>query len=340
VAFTVDKLDKGTWLSNGLGRDVDVRSPSGTQVWNGFANAVEVSEGDRKTIVGPITDVANSIAMAYAVIIEDADEPVIGEQTTTEYANDTDSQDLYGTWRKIVSGGTRTTTGAEQARDVLLAKYAQPPTSYDIAMMGDQVLVTLRCLGYWKWLDALVYSNSDNDEIQTNEKVELILTAATALNDVISSDYSRIETSSATIGTFEDRNRTGTTIIKECASYGDLNDDYWTFGIYEDRQAVFDVVPNSIAYAHRSGLGPVVERLGGGVIDPWDVRAAQWVFMPDAMPGGGELPIPNTRSRFYADNRVGFIERVIFTAPYGFQVQGTRLRKGTQQLARWGLGSL
>jgi hypothetical protein len=339
ITFTVRRDEVSRWLHRGLGMDIDVRDRSGAQVWNGFVDQVSVNEGARRTSVGRLTEVANRVAVSYALVIPDTDEPVIGEQTITADADNTDSQDRYGIWEKVVSGGARTETEALQIRDVVLAKYAYPTTSYDISAAGD-VSVTLNCYGYHRWLDAFTYANSDNDEVTTSAKVELVLGDEASTNGVLSTDYSVVDTSSAYVTTFEDGTRTGWTIIKECAAFGDTDDNIWIFGIYEDRRAMFQVVPDTIEYVHRRGIGPVVERLSGGVVSPWTVRAGRWLFMPDIILGGEEWPIPTTRAELYEDRRVAFIERVTYNAPDGFSVQGTRVAKGSQRLARWGLGSL
>jgi len=340
ISFGVNRLDIAEWLNEGLGRDIEVRNGAGVVVWNGMANVVNANEGGRKVVVGPLLEVANRISMNYAIVIEGSGtEQIIGEQVSTEWADNTDSQSAYGKWEKVVNGSARTTPEAEQARNVVLSKYSWPPTTYDISTAGD-VTVQLQCVGYQKWLDAFVYNNDTVDEVLTSAKVRLIMEASEAVNSgVLSTDYTRIENSTAYIETFEDRDRTGTTVIKDAAAMGDANDDYWTFGIYAGRQAVFNVVPGELAYLHRRGTGPVVERLGGGVVDPWDVKAGQWLFMPDSMPGS-DTPIPTTRAEFYKDKRVAFIERVTFNAPYGFSVFGTRLRRAAQGLAKLGLGSL
>ena len=339
VTFAVNRRNVSEWLDRGLGMDIDVRGPSGTQIWNGFVDNVSVNEGPRKISVGRLTEIANMVIASYAIVIEDADEPIIGEQTSTEYASDTGSQDRYGIWEKVISAGARTVTEANQIRDTVLAKYAYPTTSYAISAAIDMT-ITLQCAGYYRWLDAFTYNTTDNDEVTTNEKVLRLLAAEASVNNVLSTDYTMVSTSSAYVSTFEDQNRTALTIAKECASFGDANNDAWTFGVYEDRQAVFDIVPTTIEYAHRKGLGATIERLSGSTIDPWRVRPGQWLFMPDIILGGEELPIPDTRAQLYMDKRVAFIERVQYSAPYGLNAHGTRLAKSSQGLAKWGLGSL
>ena len=340
ITFAVNRLDITEWLNEGLGRDIEVRNRAGVTVWNGMANVVNASEGGRKVVVGPLLEIANRISMNYAIVVAGSEtEPIISEQTSTAWADDADSQVVYGKWEKVVNGGARTTTEAEQARDIVLAKYSWPPTTYDISTAGD-VTIQLQCVGYNKWLDAFVYNDDAIGDVLTNEKVELVLAASEAVNSgVLSTDYTRIENSTAYVDTYEDQDKTGTTVIKDAAAMGDANDDYWTFGVYAGRQAVFNVVPGELAYMHRRGTGPLIERLSGGVVSPWDVVPSQWLFMPDAMPGS-VAPIPTTRAEFYQDKRVAFIERVTFNAPYGFSVFGTRLRRASQGLAKLGLGSL
>lgn len=337
INFAVNRGDISQWLNEGLGMDIDVRGLAGEQVWNGFVDSVDINDGGRKISVGRLSDLANRIYVTYAQIIEDAIEPIVGEQISTEDANDYESQSQYGVWEKAVSAGSRTTLDAEQIRDTVLAKYAYPTTSYDISGSSDPTVI-LKCLGYYRFLEAFTYTNFDNDEITSDAKLKLVLAASP--NRVLSTDYTEIAPSSTYALTYEDRYRTGITIAKELASFGDASDNTWVFGVYEDRVVSFNVVPGNLDYQHKRGTGSIVERFGGGPVDPWSVRPGRWLFMPDIILGGEELPIPNTRAQFYSDKRVAFIERVKYTAPQGFSIQGTRVSKGSQGLARWGLGSL
>ena len=340
ITFAVNRKDLSGWLNRGLGMDVDVRAPSGVQIWNGFVDSVDVNDGARKVSIGRMSDIANCVAVAYGIIIEGADEPLVGDQTATDYANDTDSQNRYGVWEKVVNAGSRTESEANQIRDTILAKYAYPNLSYNVTMGGEGASVSLKCFGYHRFLEAFTYNSSDNDEVLTSTKVQYLLAAEGLVNGVLNSDTSRIESGSVYVGTFEDQDRTALVIAQECAAFGDAQNNTWTFGIYEDRQIVFKVIPGTIAYRHRRGVGPTVERMGGGTIDPWLVRPANWLFMPDMILGGAELPIPDTRAQMYADRRMAFVERVTYTAPQGLAIYGSRVNRPAQQLARWGLGNL
>lgn len=339
ISFAVNRNDVSSWIDRGLGMDIDVRDRAGTQIWNGFADNVDVNEGARKTSVGRLTDIANRVIVIYAIVIEDGDEPIVGEQTVTEYANNTASQDDYGVWTRVITGGTRTVAEANQIRDVVLDKFSYPVTSYNITAAGETT-ISLKCSGYYKYLDAFLYNSDDNDEVLTSEKIKRVLAVEAATNGMLSTDYAMIEDPSVYVTGYEDQNRTGLTVVKECVAFGDGSNNTWTFGVYEDKRVMFNVIPTTIDYVHRRGLGPTIERLSGGNIDPWKVRPGKWLFMPDMILGGAELPIPDTREQLYRDRRVGFVERVNYTAPYGVSMSGATVSRSSQQLARWGLGSL
>lgn len=343
ITFNANRADLGMWLKEGLGRDIDVRDSAGVQVWNGIVDTVQASGGGRTVTVGPLSDIANRISVYYALLIEETDPPSVGPRDFTEFAENMDSQQKYGTWEKIISGGTLTEALALNARDAALAKYGRQPSSYSFTTVED-ASVTLNCYGYWKWLDSFAYVSGLADVgVLSSDKIKLILAEAAAINPgVISIDYTQVQTTDVIVPLYDERMRKALEVIKECVSFGSggtvAAPDVlpWVFGIYENRMASFNPVPDKIDYEHKLAYGTEARRLGGSPVEPWHVKPGRWLFMPDSIPGGG---LPYTRTQFYDDPRVAFIERVRYDAPRGFTAEGIKAKRGSELLARWGLGS-
>ena len=324
------------WLSHGLGRDITVRDAAGVEVWSGFVDTVEIRQGVRSIRIGPVTEIANRIAVSFAESDPTADPPTSGLQTITTYVQDESSQAEYGIWELIRNGGTRTRDEANQARDAELVGRAWPERTKQVTTGGALPSISLNCLGYWAWLKAFTFNDTENVSTTVSGKVLLILAEEAAINEVLSTDYSLIGDNDVLVTKYEDKYRKGLDIITDVAKQGDGNYDRWTFGVYEGRQAIFDIIPDTIKYVNRRGDQDTIEYRKGGEVMPWEVQAAEWLAWPDLVVGP---PLPATRTGLYEDLRCAFIERVTFTAPYDLTVNGERINTMPQIFAQLGLGA-
>jgi hypothetical protein len=335
IDLAVSEGEIADWLAHGLGRDITVRNAAGVEVWSGIVDVVEVREGARSVKFGPLTEIANRLAILFTEIDPTADPPTPGLRTITTYAENETSQDAYGVWELIKNGGSRTRTTANQARDAELRHRAWPERTRDLSTGGGLPSVSLTCLGYWAWLKAFTYNDAENISTTVSGKVLLVLAAEALANGVLSTEYGLIGDNDVLADRYEDDYRTGMDVITDVVKLGDENDDRWTFGVYENRQAILQVVPDTIEYVNRRGDQDVIEYRKGGEVMPWDVRPAKWLAFPDLVVGP---PLPQARAAMYEDIRVEFIERVTFTAPYDLTVNGQRISTTMQALAKLGLG--
>lgn len=334
VAVGDDEI--GEWVNEGLGRDVTVRNAAGAEVWSGFVNTIDIRQGARTMTIGPLVDIANRIAILFGEVDHTADPPPPPLQTITTYAEDSASQDDYGVWEKVINGGNRTRAEANQIRDAQLNLLAFPDTSKELATGGGMPSVRLDCLGYWAWLQAFTYNDAAQLSTTISGKILLVMAAAELANSgVISTDYGLIGDNDVLAYQFEDKYRTGLAVIEDVVKYGDENYDRWTFGVYEGRQAIFDIVPDTIKYVNRRGDGDLVKYRKGGEVMPWDVRPVEWLAFADIVVGA---PLPQTRAGLYSDLRTEFIERVQYTAPYSLSLNGQRINSARQALAQMGIG--
>ena len=336
IDLSVNESEIAEWLEYGLGRDISVRDAAGTVVWDGFVNTVEVRQGNRNTVFGPLTDISNRIATLFSESDPTADPPTTGLRTITTYAENEASQELYGIWELVKNGGNQIRTDARQIRDAELLKRASPQRTKDLSMGGGAPTIALRCRGYSAWLGAFTFNDAENISTTVSGKILLVLAEEALINGVLSTDYGLIGDNDVLIRRYEDDYRHGLDIIKDAVKLGDENYDRWLFGVYENRQARFNIVPDYIKYDNRRGDRDLLEYHGGGEVMPWNVRAGDWMAWPDLIVGP---PLPHTRAELYDDVRCMLMERVTFTAPYDLSVNGQRVNTGAQALAQLGLGA-
>jgi hypothetical protein len=277
----------------------------------------------------------NDTFVIYSRILDNTvSPPVIGSATLTTIAQDTDSIALYGRWEKVLSGGTCTPTKAEQYRDTELQDKRFPIVSEDLNLDANQtVQLTINCLGYWAWLRAFIYSDATAGTRTITDKITDVLSADT--NGIFSTDYSYIETNAFLASREESDSAFADTVIESEVSVGDVNDDRYTFGVYEDRVARYrNIIDLETTYEHfLSDEAIRINEYGGkSEVDYWNVRADEWLFVDFEE---GEQPDTVDRRN---DNRFIFAERVRYSIPDSLSINGMRVNTLDQFLAKGGRG--
>jgi hypothetical protein len=334
LADSVRRLED--WASYGIGRHIVVYNPSLVQIWEGFINQVDITEGGEQFSIGPLTDIGNRVKVPYSPVDAGVAPPVLGSRQLTSVGNNTTSQALYGIWEKARSANAVTVTEANQIRDMALndPTRVEPDTSLDSSLLGGGGLqVELQCLGYWHWLTAYYYSNTGVTGYESiTTKIQNVLAASP--NAVFSTDYSQIAANATLVKKYEDGTKTAETILKDVNGFGDASLNSYTIGFYAGRQLVYQPIPSVVAYQRRAtGNRGIVNQVNREVM-PWDVLPAQWIFRPDFLVGRNP---PITSETLGSDPRAAFIEVVRFDAPYGLSINGRKLSQLDQVLARRGL---
>jgi hypothetical protein len=146
-------------------------------------------------------------------------------------------------------------------------------------------------------------------------------------------DYANMDDNTFQVNQYEDDDADAWTVIMDVVNIGDASDNRWIFGIYNDRKAHYTAVPTDIEY--RSQLTDESQKIiqGGGEIFPWSVRAGKWLFMDDFLVG---QPQSTTLRK---DQRAVFAETVAYTAPWGLKVNGVKVNKLAQILAKQQMGA-
>jgi len=162
-------------------------------------------------------------------------------------------------------------------------------------------------------------------------KMQLTITADP--NGLFSTDYSQMTTNPFLASQYEDDNRTAWDVIQKLVAIGDINDNRYTFGIYNGLRAIYAAMPTTATYQHRiAGREVEVETYGTeSTIKPWDVLPARWSFLVDFSVGRTQPADQRLDPRFL------FIESVRYTAPEGLQISGNKVSKIPQILAKKGM---
>lgn len=318
------------WLAYGLGRHIRIVDQANEPVWEGFVDEISSSMGDLQTSLGPLTALANRVSVSYSRINTTYLPPTNEGQFETVIAENLDSQDKYGIWEKVVSGGSITAADADYIRDAFLAERAWPDRNTALASQGGGAsTIVLDCRGYFDWLSAYVYSQV---VASGTVSVYTFLTSVLAAtpNAVFSSRLDHIEDNAMLCPAYENNNQFADSLIKKLLAYGDVNGNRMTFGYYGDRVPYYALAPTTVAYQRRvQSNDSDVYRFGGERLWPWRVRPAQWVFLNDYLVGR-EINL----AALAQDPRCLFIESLQFTAPYTLSLTGGKLSTLDQILAQ------
>lgn len=322
-SFKISPMDAEAWLDGSLGKTVKCYDSDLATVWEGYINEIAVNIGAISIKLGPLSEIANKAVVIYS-------DDITNEQETTAAGSDTSSQAIYGIWYKVLSGGTLSPTTSVKARDTYLSEMAWPSFSQDITQ-GNDFSVSINCLGFNTLLN---YPYDETGSVWTvKSKLENVLVREP--NSAISADYGNIEANGLSILREETQNQTGTTVITSLVGLGGESDDnrrLW--GVFDDRKFYYWTIPTTHEYEMYTddGTNRVMD-LGGGIVDPISILPGRWIKFMDL------LPTMEPANSIAQDMHYMFIETVTFTAPSTIAMQGGKVNKLQQMLAKWMLRS-
>lgn len=324
------------WLELGLGRRVVTRNPAGLVVWEGFVNQVAIRLGELSVTRGPLLNVTNAVQLTYSWVDPSAG-VAIGARAKTDWAQDNDSTDRYGILQKgLSSGGTQPTT-ADQLRDLYLEENRRPETSQQVSIGsgGDEISVSIDCLGYVHYLDTYLYNQTDTSgEIDLSAKLQAVLAADP--NSLFTSTYANITTNETPVLAIDNDDRRAMNIVKDLLGYGDVSLNRYLFGIYGDRIPYYAPVVEQVDYTRRlSDSSQQILTPGGQIVEPWDVQPGKWLMYLDFFVGRVE-----STTTLRDDPRAVFIESVSYQAPRSLNISGSKIRRLDQKLAQLGLSGI
>jgi len=321
------------WTLNGLGLHIETYSPDRTLIFAGFVNSLDASGGTFSGRQGALLDIGNRIEVQYSPILDATlAQPLVGPQRVTTIAEDTDSQDRYGIFDQTVSGGELLDDGvtdhATQYRDLYLYENTWPQHSEQFSLEGSApASITLEILGYGHMFDAINYSDLNTNTVTITTKLGYVLAADP--NGLFNTSTSYIATNAVLAPRYDDKGRSGLTVIENLIKLGDVSSNRYLWGVKADQTLHYWQAPTDPYYEHRiRDRVPRVLRYGTSQeIYPWDIEPGRIVFLSDYLLGQS---IPSDRRR---DPRSVFIEQVQYTYPWDVSISGAQQFKLPQFLA-------
>jgi hypothetical protein len=322
------------WLQQGLGKHIVVVDYAGETVWEGYVDKVTVNAAGLSIVVGGLRDMANRASVIYSTTDMTTDPPQVGIRDETAISEDAASQRRYGILTKVLSTGGVTAAAALQIRDMYLAERAAPAMTKQLDLTGTsgQQSITLDCLGYHAWL-SYIYRSTTTGLQNASAKLAAVLDAD--INALFASTNADITTNAEQVKAFETRNETAWAHVKDIVGRGDTSDDRQLFDVGPGRFVKYGPAPTEVEYhQYITSESQQVTTVNGAPVRPWQVKPGKWLRFPDLLAG-------HTFPTDLRDNpRSMFIERAIYTAPYGLQLHGGPMDRMPQLIASLGLSGI
>lgn len=322
------------WLENGVGRQVQVKGRGTKLAWEGLINRATVNVGGYNMSVGPYLDIANKVKLAYSIFLQLGGGNATGIRVATDYTSDALSVARYGILAKVFSVGGVDTSAITNLQALLLERYSQPPRSEDLNLPGETGLtyfdLKLECIGYAHLFQKYSYNSATTGTQNLSAKLTAIVAAEP--NGLFSSS---VTTNTIKVPAYENDDAEAWGLIKGMIAMGDTSLNRYSFGVYENRRAVYKPVSNSVVYIRplREGAA-VIQDAQGGLLQPWEVRPGGYVLVTDLLPG------KPTASTLNDDRRAIYADTVQYRMPDSLVINGAHSFKVEQRLAQLGLSGV
>lgn len=318
------------WLFNGIGRDITVYSPSGEVIWNGFVDELSLTLDTLTISVGPLLGITNQCQVVFQTKTYNTNPPVGGQKGRTGFAANNTSVAQYGIFMQVVNGGEGAFTEMESLRDAYISESAFPRTSRAInSSSSSEPVLQVKCKGYVHILTRSIYFELTDVGTETpTQRIINVLTDEPNGLFITPADQI-IVNGSITVGQFANDNDVSYNIIKDAVSRGDSAGNRYTFGIYKDRMAEYQVAHSHITYFYSIATNTYIDT-AGGVVPPWAIVPARWIKVLDS-PTPSKPNVRQDPSSIYA-------ESVTFTAPNQLAVVGGLVDSISQKFAQKGIG--
>lgn len=322
------------WLANGLFRPIAVFDNYLDSIWEGFVDSITANQAGLSITIGPVTEIANRIFAIYSGVDTSVYPPQIGVRKRTPNFNNLISQADWGIWWKILSLAGVTDANADQLVGMYLSEHGHDEKNSNFNFSNEEISLTVNCVGWSQTLNYPFNHVDTGGDIAINDRIKEIL-AAHPNPGWISSDYGLITPNSITVPTYESDDQLAIEHLRGLSAMGDINNLRYTFGVYEDRKAVYEPVSQQIDYTiELADPRRLVLDSAGAVVQPWKIRPGKWIFFSDFLPGLG-----SPYAEFHLDPRMLRVETVQFDmrTPYAVQFSGGISSKYESRSARLGL---
>lgn len=333
MSIMVHETEMRDWLTHGLGRRIEVVGPSGI-IWEGFVNEISLTSGPTQINVGPLLDIANKIKVSYTTKTYNTNPPIGGQPAETSFDSNLRSQDLWGTFEEILTGGEGVAATMEAMRSVSLSDMAFPKLAQDLSPdQQNPNAISLSCLGYYHYLDRYYFTDAITTGL-VDINVKLADTLDADPDDLFTSQ--EIEPNELEVPAVEDGTRSGLTIIKELVGYGFSGGRRALLMVGAGRKVVYK--PMELDRTPKYVYSPYDQypalSLGDGTdTKPWDIVPGEWVEFESLTARPIDTSLPRD-----SDPRFMFIESVTFSTPNGIRIAGGKGATLKEKLDQLSLG--
>lgn len=323
------------WIENGLFRPIVVKDRFLSTIWEGFVDTITINHAGLSVTYGPVTQIANRVKAIYSGVDTTVYPPQIGVRKQTPTFNNTSSQAEWGIWWEILSLAGVTDANADQLVGIYLEEHGHAEANSNFAFGNADISLTITCSGWYRTLTYPFNYTVLSGTVALATRIQQVL-QANVNSGWISSDYSRITANTTTVPQYENDDQLALEHLRGLTAMGDEHNIRHMFGIYENRQAVYNHVSEEIDYTIEL-IDPeqVVLDAAGATVRPWMIRPGKWILFNDFIPGLG-APVAGS---FHKDKRMLRVESVQFDmrTPYAVQFTGGISSRYDQRSARLGL---
>ncbi|MCA9932200.1 MAG: hypothetical protein KC419_27135, partial [Anaerolineales bacterium] len=326
----IDRRELDFWLNHALMSHLEVYAPTLDQIGEFFVNKITLSIGRLQITLGPVLDVVNKLAVAYAeMILDENGEPIIGENKYTDWQQDSASQTRYGIIEAIHNGGQLIDVLATQQAQINLAELKDP--KHEESETGGTAVphVSFDLMGYVHLLKLFTYQN--NTEYDT-ENLSTKLTNAISAdpNGIFPGTFPNVATNTTQVSKNESAARPAWTIIKELIELGDDSLNQYVFTVGNGRQITYAQIPTDIAYVTEHDRTDY-RTPQNQIVQPWNVLPGRWLQYTDLLIGE---PDPSTLTERARSPKFPFLKSTTFTLPDQIAYQSGEALTPSDILAR------
>jgi hypothetical protein len=331
ITIACTRTEAEDWLETGLMRHVVAYASALDVIWEGFVDEVRVNMGPLTVTYGPLLNMANRVYVTYAPTVEGTYYSVYGSTDVLTRMDDTDSQDRFGIFATVVSGGSLNEANATYLQGKTLETRRWPKLTQSWNTGGSQaVTVTLNCKGYmhllnYPYVTAVPYLDA------TSTIIDVLATSNPNVS-WLAYDYANVEANAILAQTAAQQIPLALGAIQGAVAMGDTLNNRWLFYILSNLRAYYHAAPTDVEYrAYLEHGGLIVSTPQQGNVEPHRVLPGKWMAFDDFLAG-------RTVTEVASDPRMMFIERVTYRSPDGLQLAGGTTDDINQILAQFGMG--
>lgn len=198
---------------------------NGVPVWWGYVYSARIPR-ENITIGVSLENMYNKLQVTYSNLAAGATASTSG--ATTDAANGTVSQSIFGTKEHIEPIGDNTSTGAENRRDVLLAIHQYPTQTIDPVKSTS---IELRFRGWGDTLDWRYYTNAGTTSTATTTQVSDILSG---VGEFVSTAHI-FNASGVSTNEYQDGQKTAKTLIESLMDMGTSSGSPYSYMVNRNR---------------------------------------------------------------------------------------------------------